>query len=234
MQMMPKINCPQRVPSEAVGRNSAAPDVVAISVPLAFVVTRDRARVAYNILRMEGPVQRQGCARPAREQARGKSPPGLTSRDGRGRRNDRVPSPASEVGPRLGPLDQPIRPPHPDLGARLHVGAADDAFGRTADIGRPRGHHLVERPAMGTEEFSGYSHSPLLGHVAPPVRSEAPPCWAAFRYYVLCIPDIRPKEKGGPVPRTEWRGFGRRLFQGGRRRPLPRRDRSAGSPAGLL
>src|SRR6266851_8725156 len=52
MQMMPKISCPQRVASEAMGRASAAPDVVAISVPLAFMVTAGLARVAYNILRM--------------------------------------------------------------------------------------------------------------------------------------------------------------------------------------
>src|SRR5260370_7625630 len=40
MQMMPKISCPQRVASGAIGRASAAPDVVAISIPLAFVVNR--------------------------------------------------------------------------------------------------------------------------------------------------------------------------------------------------
>jgi hypothetical protein len=33
MQMMPKINCPQRVASEAVARESNVVDAVAISLP---------------------------------------------------------------------------------------------------------------------------------------------------------------------------------------------------------
>src|SRR5260370_15883609 len=72
--------------------------------------------------------------------------------------------PGYECGPRRGPLDQPIRPTHAGLGARFHIAVADHALGCIADIGRPRGHHLVECPAMGTEEFSGRTHSPFLAH----------------------------------------------------------------------
>src|SRR6266567_2593835 len=49
MQMMPKINCPQRVASEATARASAVPDVVAISVPSAFVVGQDERRLWHTI-----------------------------------------------------------------------------------------------------------------------------------------------------------------------------------------
>src|SRR6266480_362563 len=245
MQMMPKISCPQRVASEAMGRASAASDVVAISVPLAFYGYRG-AGPAWHTIYSEW----DGClvrGHGLRRRAHGVSGGGAWRRAGRGqtaekpcRNSDRnvsagpserdqspgkvapvsgagprqiVSSPdlvdrrgaatigcrhrltgtGLEVGHRLGPLDQPIRPTHGSLGGRFHIAAADHALGCVADIGCPRGHHLVERPAMGTEKFSRRTRSPFLGHAVSPFGPKR-----AFSYYVLCIPDRQEKQGARP------------------------------------
>jgi len=81
-------------------------------------------------------------------QARGKLSRALTSWTGAGAATigcrHRLTGTGLEVGHRLGPLDQPIRPTHGSLGGRFHIAAADHALGCVADIGCPRGHHLVE------------------------------------------------------------------------------------------
>src|SRR6266571_1985037 len=245
MQMMPKISCPQRVASEAMGRASAASDVVAISVPLAFYGYRGAGPAWHTIysewdgclvrgqgLRRRahgvsggGAWRRLGEGKPRKNfveiatamcrqghpkgtnprarsrwlagQARGKLSRARTSWTGAGAATigcrHRLTGTGLEVGHRLGPLDQPIRPTHGSLGGRFHIAAADHALGCVADIGCPRGHHLVERPAMGTEEFSRRTRSPFLGHVVSPFGPKR-----AFSYYVLCIPDRQEKQGARP------------------------------------